>query len=324
MPEKIAFANLPTRIDRLDRISDELGTNIWIKRDDQTGTEVSGNKVRKLEFSVKEALDKGCDYLITCGGVQSNHARATAAVAAKLGLGCLLVLRGTENQIPEGNLFLDKMFGTEIKFITPDEYKNSRTEIMKEEADNLLKLGHKAYIIPEGASNGIGSIGYVNTYSEILDQEKSMGIEFDAIAVAVGSGGTYAGLVYGDEMNGCKKDIIGFNIAATSDEFKVIVKNLLKEIEGYTGIESELDEEDLMIIDGYPGLGYALSQKHEVEFIRHFSSSEGIVLDPVYTGKAMYGLFSELKKGNLKDYSNILFIHTGGLFGWTEGVRSLI
>lgn len=324
MPQKIKLANLPTRIDRLDRISEELGVDLWIKRDDQTGSEISGNKVRKLEFAVKEAMDSGCDYLITCGGLQSNHARATAAAAARLGLGSRLVLRGTERQVAEGNLFLDKMLGASIRFITPEEYSSSRGDIMKEEAGKLAEDGHKAYILPEGASNGIGSFGYINAFNEILQQEKDMGMEFDAIVAAVGSGGTYSGLLYGNEMNGNNKDIIGFNIAGTAEGFKEIVKDLLGEIGDMTGVKSRLKPEYMKIIDGYPGLGYAISRKEEIDFIRHLSMVEGIILDPVYTGKAMYGLYSELKKGNLRNYKNILFIHTGGLFGWTEEARSLI
>ena len=188
MVKRIRIANLPTKIEKLNRLSDKLGKNIFIKRDDQTGTEVSGNKIRKLEFSVGEALEKNCDYLITCGGIQSNHARATAAVAAKLGLGAYLVLRGNEEEETEGNLFLDKMLGANIKFITADEYKNHRAKIMVDIREQLENKGHKAYVIPEGASNGIGSLGYVNTMDEILKQEKELGIKFDAIVVTVGSG----------------------------------------------------------------------------------------------------------------------------------------
>jgi len=324
MPKKIELANLPTRIDHLDRFSEELGVDLWIKRDDQTGSEISGNKVRKLEFAVKEAIDSGCDYLITCGGIQSNHARATAAVAARLGMGSRLVLRGTERQVPEGNLFFDKMLGATVRFITPEEYSSSRGEIMQEEADKLAVEGHNAYILPEGASNGIGSFGYINAFKEILEREGEIGIEFDAIVATVGSGGTFSGLLYGNEINGNRKDIIGFNIAGTADGFREIVIGLLEEIGGITGSGSKLGPGDIKIIDGYPGLGYAISRKEEIDFIKHFSMTEGIILDPVYTGKAMYGLYSELKKGNLRNYKNILFIHTGGLFGWTEETRSFV
>lgn len=322
--KKLNLANLPTKIERLNRLSKELGKNIYIKRDDQTGIEVSGNKIRKLEYSVAEALERGSDYLITCGGIQSNHCRATAAVAAKLGLGAYLVLRGDEATPVEGNLFLDKILGANIKFVTFEEYKNNRMEIMESIKKELDNQGHRAYIIPEGASNGIGSLGYINAMEEILEQEKEMNIKFDAIVVTVGSGGTYSGLYYGNYVNKNPAIIYGFNVCDSSEHFKNVVLSLLKEIATYTGEEIKIDRDDLNIIDGYQGRGYALSRVEEIEFIKYLARLEGIVLDPVYTGKAMYGLVEEIKKGTFDKYKNILFIHTGGLFGWNMDQRSLL
>lgn len=324
MEDRIKIANLPTRIIRLDRFSKEVGKNVYIKRDDETGIEISGNKIRKLEFSVKEALENNCDYLITCGGIQSNHARATAAVAAKLGLGSYLVLRGHEGEELEGNLFLDKLLGVKIRFVTKDEYRYKRLEIMKEIKKSLEEKGHKGYIIPEGASNGVGSLGYVKAMKEILDQEKNMGIKFDAIVVTVGSGGTYAGLYYGNRINGHLATIYGFNICDTREHFQEVVLNLLDEISIYTGKKIDVTKDEIDIIDGYPGLGYALSRPEEIEFIHHFAQLEGIILDPVYTGKAMYGLAEEIKKGSFDKHENILFIHTGGVFGWNREQRGLL
>lgn len=174
--KRLNLANLPTKIERLNRLSDNLGKNIYIKRDDQTGMEVSGNKVRKLEYAVAEALEEGADYLITCGGIQSNHCRATAAVAAKLGLGAYLVLRGDEDTPVEGNLFLDRILGANIKFVSEEEYKNNRMDIMESIKEELGDKGHKAYIMPVGASNGVGSLGYINAMEEILKQEEEMGL----------------------------------------------------------------------------------------------------------------------------------------------------
>lgn len=322
--KRLNLANLPTKIEKLNRLSAELGKNIYIKRDDQTGTEISGNKVRKLEYAVSEALIKGSDYLITCGGIQSNHCRATAAVAAKLGMGVYLVLRGEEDTPVEGNLFLDKILGANIKFITPEEYRNNRMDIMESIKKELDSKGYNAYIIPEGASNGVGSLGYINAMEEILKQEEEMGIKFDAIVVTVGSGGTYSGLYYGNYVNNNSATVYGFNICDTSEYFKDVVLGLLKEISLYTGKEIRVNREDLNIIDGYPGRGYALSRTEEIEFINYLAKLEGIVLDPVYTGKAMYGLVEEIKKGNFYEHENILFIHTGGLFGWNMDQRSLL
>lgn len=324
LPKYIELANLPTKIDKLHNLSRILDKDIYIKRDDQTGTEVSGNKVRKLEFAVKEALDNECDFLITCGGIQSNHARATAAVAAKLGLGSYLVLRGSEDNDCEGNLFLDKILGARIKFVTTDEYKNKRTEIMEEIKNDLAKEGHKAYILPEGASNGIGSMGYFKAMEEILEQEKQLNLKFDSIISTVGSGGTYAGLYYANKAYNNNATIYGFNIAGDSDHFKEVVSNLLVEMDKYTGEQSNTKMEEIDIIDGYAGLGYALSQQKEIDFIKFFAKLEGIILDPVYTGKAMYGLVEEIKKGTFNKSKNILFIHTGGIFGWNKEARDLI
>ena len=320
---RLRLANLPTKIERLNRLSEKLGKNIYVKRDDQTGLEVSGNKIRKLEYSVAEALDKNCDYLITCGGIQSNHCRATAAVAAKLGLGAYLVLQGDENTPVEGNLFFDRMLGAEIKFVTAEEYKN-RAEIMEGIKDELEKKGHKPYIIPVGASNGVGSLGYVNAMEEILVQEREMGIKFDAIVVTVGSGGTYSGLYYGNKINNNSAIIYGFNISETREYFQKVVVDLLEEISQYTGKKVDAKVDDIDIIDGYVGRGYALSRPEEIEFLNYLAKLEGLILDPVYTGKTMYGLFNEIQKGTFDKHENILFIHTGGIFGWNVQQRSML
>ena len=316
IPERIQLANLPTKIERLERLSQELGgPEIYIKRDDQTGTELSGNKVRKLEYSVKEAIDNGCDCLITCGGLQSNHCRATAAVAAKQGMKSCLVLRGEENASPEGNLLIDRLLGADIRFITAEEYSNERTEIMESIKQDMKQKGFKPYIIPEGASNGIGSFGYYTAMEEIIAQEKELDIRFDCIVLAVGSGGTYSGLWLANKLLNHSSDIYGINVGGDAFYFKTKIQEILYESMKYPDVNMTVSKDEINIIDGYVGRGYALSRPEELKFIHDLAKLEGIILDPVYTGKAMYGLTEEIKKGTFKDYKNILFIHTGGLFG---------
>lgn len=314
--KKLKLGNFPTKIERLEKLSTMLKEHIFIKRDDQTGTEISGNKIRKLEYSINEAINNDCDTLITCGGIQSNHARATAAAGIKLGLKSILVLKSDDKPEVEGNYLLDRIMGADVRIISSEDYKNRRQEIMEEIVEELKEKGRKGYIIPEGASNGIGTFGYVNCFNEILEQEKELGITFDTIVATVGSGGTFAGLYLGNKITGSNKKIVGINITDTAEIFKDRVCSILEEAKTYIPHKDfEITKEDMCIIDGYVGDGYAISRAEELEFICDFAEAEGIILDPVYTGKAMRGLYSELKKGTLSDSNNILFIHTGGLFG---------
>ncbi len=315
-PQRIEIANLPTKIEKLERLTKELkGPNIFIKRDDQTGTEFSDNKVRKLEFAVKEAMDQGCNMLITCGGIQSNHARATAAVAVKFGLDSYLVLRSDGQKGIDGNLLIDKILGAKIKFITDNEYAEKRMEIMEDLKMELSKEGYEPYIIPEGASNGIGTFGYYHAMEEIIKQEKEMDIKFDAIIIAVGSGGTYGGLFLANKILKHDSKIYGINVGGDEEYFKNQIEKILKESIEYIDTDITFSKDEINIIDGYVGSGYALSQPKELDFICELAKQEGIILDPVYTGKAMYGLVSEIRKKNFTNHNNILFIHTGGLFG---------
>lgn len=320
----IELANLPTKIEKLERLSKELGKNIYIKRDDQTGTEISGNKIRKLEFAVQEAIDNGCNHLITCGSIQSNHARATAAVAGKLGMDCDLVLRGDKNANLEGNYFLSKILGANIHFLSEDEFNQNAPEYMNNIKIEIEKEEGKGYVIPLGASNGVGSLGYYKAMEEILEQEKELEIKFDAIVLGVGSGGTYAGLYYGNYVNNNPATIYGINITGTREYFQKTVAGLLDEMAFYTGKKISPDQNEIHIIDGYTGLGYGKSQKKEIEFINYLAKLEGVIMDPVYTGKAIYGLVEEIKKGNFDHHENILFIHTGGIFGWNQAQRELL
>ncbi len=313
--QRLSLANTPTKISKLERLSSELGKNIWIKRDDQTGTEISGNKIRKLEYSLKQAIDQGYDTVITCGGLQSNHCRATAAAAAQIGMKSILLLRVTDGTKIEGNYFLDKILGAEVIFCTPEEYRFSRNDIMNSIASKRAESGQKVYVIPEGASNGIGCMGYYSCYEEILEQERAMGVVFDDIVVATGSGGTYTGLVLANKILKGGKRITGFTVCDDAEYFTNVSLTIGKEALEYIGVNCELEQSDIHYNDKYSGIGYALSTPEELNFIAKIASLEGLILDPVYTGKAMKGLYSEIKLGTFGDSKNILFIHTGGLFG---------
>lgn len=325
---KLSLANLPTKIQKMERWSAECGRNIYIKRDDQTGSEWSGNKCRKLEFTAMEAKENGCNLLITCGGIQSNHCRATVSVATYLGMKSAVLLRVSEEPPVEGNYFLDMLLGADVRFCNRDEYANHRMEIMQQMADEYAKKGYKPYIVPEGASNGVGTQGYYYALKEIVAQEKEMGVNFDTIVVATGSGGTLAGLTLSNMINGYGKKIIGVCVCDDEKYFQNVGARISVEALPYLVRQGEISQqkadelaksikpEDFHLFEEYVGIGYALSRPEELEHIKRMARLEGTVFDPVYTGKATYGMVNELKEGGrLRDSKNILFVHTGGLYG---------
>jgi len=326
--KKLALANLPTKIQRLSRWSDECGKNIYIKRDDQTGSEWSGNKIRKLEFALQEALEQGCDLVITCGGIQSNHCRATVAAATSLGLRSAVLLRINEEPPLDGNYFLDRLLGADVRFCTQDEYRHHRGDIMQEMAGAYAARGHKPYVIPEGASYGPGVQGYYFAMKEIVEQERSMGVRFDTVVVATGSGGTLSGLQLSNLVNGYGKRVIGVCVCDDAAYFQAVSAQISRDALPYLVAQGELSSEraaslaaslkptDFEYFEEYVGIGYALSRPEELEHIRRMARMEATVFDPVYTGKATYGMVCELREGGrLRTSENILFIHTGGLFG---------
>ena len=327
-PESLTLANLPTPVERLAPLEEfPFLPKIYIKRDDQTGCALSGNKVRKLEFCLAEAKRDGANTIITCGGVQSNHARATAVAAARLGFGSLLVLRGDEPEESDGNIFLNRLVGAEIQFITEEEWDRV-DEIMANVADEIAPSGRRAYIVPEGASFPPGVFGYIRAVQEIAEAEEKLGIQFDSIVIPVGSGGTYAGLAFGTTIYGLKARIMGINVLETPEYFKDRIARLsedfIREYEGAlepTGGLQPLDVEKIEIAGGYEGPAYAVPSPEVLDLIRLFARRRGILLDPTYTGKAMFGLIGEAEKGRWGREVNVLFIHTGGiysLFPWRE------
>jgi D-cysteine desulfhydrase len=308
----LELALRPTPLHRLPRLSAEVGVELFVKRDDLTGAALSGNKVRKLEYLLHEALTQGADTVMTCGGIQSNHCRATALAAAQLGLRCQLVLRGSEPARLEGNLLLDRVVGALVRWVTPDEYRD-REWIFAEEQGRLEALGHHVAVIPEGGSNALGAMGYVTAAFEIAEQARSLGVSFDTIVCAVGSGGTLAGLVAGVRAAGLDARVLGVNVCDDAPTFERIVGGLLAELRDRYGLPDATDGVELL--DGYVGRGYALSSPEELALLRHVARTDGLLLDPVYTGKAFYALHETLRRDRGALGDRVLFVHTGGLFG---------
>ncbi len=314
-PESLSLAHLPTPIEALPALSSCFeGPDLYIKRDDYTGLALSGNKVRKLEFLLAEAKGQNCDYLITCGGAQSNHARAMAVAATRLGMKSHLVLRNGDRLSIEGNLFINRLVGAEIQYISPEEYMRVDS-VMRGVANDLKAAGHRPYVIPEGGSNELGSIGYVKAAMEIAQQLKQLKLDIRHIIVPIGSGGTYAGLLAGKYIYDLAATIHGINVCDNKNYFENTVTRLLQRMDQRFNLPCDVAEVEMHIIDGYVGKGYALSDQQEIDIIKQVARTEGILLDPVYTGKAMFGLREEIRKGRFNKREKILFLHTGGIFG---------
>ena len=321
-PQRFPLARLPTPIQALNRLGREYGIHLYLKRDDQTGTLTSGNKIRKLEFFIRAAMDQRSDVLVTCGALQSNHARATAAVAARLGLQCLLVLRGNPTEVFEGNLLLDRLLGADIFYVTPEEYEKI-AEVFASIDQRLRKRGLRPYLIPEGGSNALGTFGYIAATEELYHQVKAQGLNIDSIVCAVGSGGTHAGLLLGKKLLNLAFEIYGINVGSTAEYFQNRIFGIVQEAIKLYQLPVQVKREEIQIIDGYVGLGYGQSRTQEQELIRDVARKEGVILDPVYTGKAMYGLLDQLSQNSTRFGKNVLFLHTGGVFSLFASSREL-
>jgi D-cysteine desulfhydrase len=320
-PPQIHLAKLPTPVQPLRRLSEKYGVELYVKRDDLSGIALSGNKIRKLEFVLADALAQKADTVITCGGAQSNHCRATAIAAAMLGLNCRLLLRTPDPSNPpplEGNILLDRMAGAEIVWITPDEYKQ-RDEFFAREAASLQASGRKAYTIPEGASNALGALGYVRATEELVNDITNTlggGNQRCTIINAAGSGGTSAGLILGAKIFDVNARIAGINVCNDRDYFVRAIGDICEQAIADYHLDVDFNRQrDVEIIDGYVGLGYALSQTEELDLICEVARTEGIFLDPVYTGKAFFSMIQELKRDPKCFGERIIFLHTGGIFG---------
>ncbi len=306
----------------LVKIKPKKGTQLWLKRDDITGIELSGNKIRKLDFLIQEAIERKSKGIITCGGLQSNHCRAAAYAAIKAGLEVILFLRGKPEEQPTGNHFLNQLVGATIHYVTPEEYLKIDS-IMAEKSEDLMSENENFYVIPEGGSNEIGAWGYISCFNEIVEQITNLKIAVDAIVVSTGSGGTHAGLLLGKLIANSDIDIISINVCDDSQFFKEKIKEIVEKFSDRYGERFDISYQDIHIFDGFTGEGYGIIGKREVDIIRKFARQEGIVLDPVYTAKAYLGLDTLIDQGII-DYKNVLFIHTGGIFGVFPFAKMLI
>lgn len=320
-PPRAELANLPTRGHWL-RFGEGAGPRIWMKRDDHTGAEVMGNKIRKLEYLMAEAQAEGATHVITCGGEQSNHARATAFAAARLGLSSILILRTDDPARPPpptGNILLDRLVGAELVWISRAAWRE-RARLLAESADRVRAAGGTPYVIPEGGSNALGSWGYIRAAHELAEDLRDIASPERPVTVvyALGSGGTGAGLVLGAKLFGLAARgirIAGVNVCDDRAYFLEAIGKICAEAEARWQLGANVTADDIDIIDGHVGLGYAKSRPEELATIRDLCRSDGVVLDPVYTGKAFHGMLAELRRDPARFGASIAFLHTGGLFG---------
>jgi D-cysteine desulfhydrase family pyridoxal phosphate-dependent enzyme len=303
---RLHFAHLPTPIEELPNLSKILGgPRIFVKRDDQTGLAFGGNKTRKLEFLIAEAREQGADLLISGGAMQSNHCRQTAAAAARYGFECKLVLTGEKPEQASANLLLDQLFGAEI--ITVED-RAFRDEILQKTFDDAITTGKKPYLVPYGGSSPTGALGYAFAMEEFIQQK----IHADWIVFGTSSGGTHAGLVLGQRLFEFKGNVLGISIDETEDDLKNHVSALASQASEKLGERIEFTRDDVLSNDKYCQAGYGVFGEGEREAIHLFAKYEGLLLDPVYTGRAAAGMIDLIRKGFFKKDETILFWHTGG------------
>jgi D-cysteine desulfhydrase len=304
-----------TPIEKMSRLSAAVGgPTLYIKRDDLLGLAAGGNKTRKLEFLVADALDKGADTLVTCGAVQSNHCRLTLAAAVKEGLKCFLVLEervpGSYRDDASGNNLLYRLLGVDgVKVVAGGSDMTKEMELL---ADELRGKGGKPYVIPGGGSNPIGATGYVACAQEIVAQSFELGIRIDRIVVASGSSGTHAGLVTGLFGTNSAIPVVGINVSRPKEPQEELVYGLVERTAAHLGVREHVPRDRVLCFGDYVGPGYSRPTPEMGEAVRTLARTEGILLDPVYTGKAMAGLLDLLRKGFFRTEENVLFVHTGG------------
>ena len=315
----ISLARTPTPLVPLRRASERLGVEVWVKRDDLTGAGLAGNKVRKLEYLLAEALEQGARAVVTTGGIQSNHCRATAVACRMLGLDPVLLLRGDQPVAPaarddagalDANLLLDAVLGAEVHWVDAAGYRQ-RDAHMARIAERLGADGRPAFVVPEGGSNATGSLGFVRAGEELADQARDAGLRFDSVVCATGSGGTLAGLA----MAGLDATVWGVAVCDDRETFRHRVVSIADEATRRYGRTAPPPGDGWDVLEGFQGRGYGLTRPEELEELVRLAREEGILLDPVYTGKAWYGLVRTAREQPELLGRRVVFWHTGGLYG---------
>lgn len=321
---RVQLAHLPTPLELMPRLSEHCGgPNIYVKRDDCTGLATGGNKTRKLEFVMAEAVENNADVIITQGAVQSNHVRQTAAAARKLGMECEVVFEKriqdpSKPYIDSGNVLLDRIFGANLRDV---EKGTDMDATMEDLADELRGKGKTPYIIPGGASNRIGALGYVDCALELISQANEKGIVVDHVVLATGSAGTQAGLVTGLKATHANIPLTGIGVNAPKDVQEEKVYKLAVETAEYVGAPGIVQREDVIANCDYVGEGYGIPTKAMNDAVMLAARLEGLLFDPVYSGKGLAGMLDLIEKGYFEDARNIVFVHTGGiagLFGYSD------
>jgi len=317
---RVTLVHGPTPIVKRPTLDAWLSLDLWIKRDDATGGAEAGNKVRKLELLLADALAQEADTVVTCGGLQSNHARATALACASLGLGCVLLLRVEEpaaTPLPrDGNVLLDRLAGADVRLVSRAQYAQ-RAVVLEQVAQDLRAAGRRPYVVPEGGSNGLGSMGYVAGMGEVREQMRAGqaggDVRFDVVVHACGSGGTAAGVALGATHHGVARSVRAMAVCDDVAYFEGVIARIVSEARA---IDRTLGEPaPLVVDDAAKGPAYAVSTRQQRETIVRVARTAGLVLDPVYTGKAMHGLKLAVERGDVARGARVLFLHTGGLPG---------
>ena len=309
---RIELAQAPTPLLKLERLSAELGLELWLKRDDFTGLLETGNKIRKLEFLVGDALAQGADTLITCGTLQSNCCRAVAAVSARLGLRAVLALKGDRPAEYDGNLLLDRLLGATVRYCTDTEW-DKVDEVLEDMAARERAAGHKPYVIPESGATAVGALGYLACGQEIAQQIRHGAPDFDSIVITAFSGGSQAGLLMAKQLTGLRAEILSVPIAWEGPRVQAYVSETIETARRRWGLAVNVPAE-VRLLDGYQGVGRAEVRKEEFDVLLRLARLEGIVLDPVYTAKAFGGLLDFLNRYPGRLGRRVCFIHTGGVF----------